>query len=194
MRFTEFTFRIRRTAPLEVFALSPFTESDWKFVLAQLTVVLGPEAERYAALPAARLLGALPYLAGSEDPDRFAVSNLLTFHAAAKARALFDHRPSDDGDIFRRLATIHVGNRADPHIVDYGLTLLALISLNDHDKDQAADRLAGKYNPVVAGKWDPVTLRKDLWADLERSAWINEAFVAAVGSDVTDLAYWSPTS
>jgi hypothetical protein len=75
-----------------------FGDAEWTEVLSHLETILGPEARRYAAVPAARLTAAIPYLAGSEDPDRFAVSNLLTFHGATQARAVFDHRPSDDAD------------------------------------------------------------------------------------------------
>jgi hypothetical protein len=171
--------------------MSQFTEKEWTQVIAHLAEVIGPDAQRYAEVPAARLLAAIPYLADSEDPDRFAVSNLLTFHAMTKARTLFDHRTSDDGDVFRRLATFHVGNKADPQVVDYGLTLLALISLNDHEHDAAADRAAGKYNPVNAGKWDTGAIRKELVATLDRSSGLNATFLAAVGMDVTNLTWWS---
>lgn len=168
-----------------------FSDSDWKAVLSHLAQVIGPEAERYADNPAARLFASIAAVAGSEDADRFAVSNLLTFHAATKARALFDHRPDDDGDVLRRLATLHVGNQADPKVVDYGLTLLALISLNDHERDAAADRAAGKYNPLNAGKWDAAAIRKDLTATLDQSPANRDAFAAAVPGATTTLGYWN---
>ena len=130
--------------------MTGFTDADWKVALSHLAKVLGPAADAYAANPAARLFAAIPYLAGSEDPDRFALSNLLTFHAAVKDRELFDHRQSDDEDVFRRLAAFHVGNHADPKVVDHGLTLLALISLNDHVKDLEADKLSGEEQKKLA--------------------------------------------
>jgi len=170
----------------------PFTEQDWNLALSNLAEVVGPEALSHSQNAAARVLAALPYLAGSEDPDRFAVSNLLTFHAATKVRALFDHRPDDDADVFRRLATIHVGNHADPRVVDYALSLLALISLNDHQKDREADARANKYNPVGAGVWDPLLLRKELLHNLDHSPSLKAAFTLAVPEATTDLEYWIP--
>jgi len=170
--------------------MSQFTDKEWNQTIAHLAAVIGPDAQRYAKVPAARLLAAIPYLAGSEDPDRFAVSNLLTFHGMTKARSLFDHRATDDGDVFRRLATFHVGSQADPKTVDYGLTLLALISLNDHEHDGQADRTAGKYNPVNAGAWDPAATRKDLLATVNQSPTLKETYQSAVGMDVTTLSWW----
>jgi hypothetical protein len=157
-----------------------FTDKEWKEALGHLATVIGAEADRYAKVPAAKLTAAIPYLAGSEDPDRFAVSNLLTLHAATKARALFNHRPGDDEDIFRRLAAFHVGNHADPKIVDHGLTLLALISLGDHEHDAAADKKAGKYNPLNSGKWDAKALRKELETDLAKSPGVTATYSAIV--------------
>ena len=148
-------------------------------VLSHVAKVLGPGAEAFANNRRAKLLAALPYLSGSEDPDRFAVSNLMTLHAAAKIPELFDHRPSDDGDVFRRLATVHVGNRSDPRVVDYGLTLLALLSLEEHERAGSAP--ADRYNPVKSGAWDSVALRRELEADLARSSFLKEAFQAVVG-------------
>lgn len=170
--------------------MSQFTDKEWKEALAHLATVIGADATRYEKVPAAKLFAAIPYLAGSEDPDRFALSNLLTFHAATKARAVFNHRPSDDDDIFRRLAAFHVGNHADPKVVDYGLTLLALISLSDHEHDIEGDKKSGKYNPIAAGKWDTKAIRSNLRADLDKSPALKESF-AAVVPDAELLSWWS---
>jgi len=170
--------------------MSAFTEKDWETVLAHLADVIGADAQRYAKVPAAKLTAAIPYLAGSEDPDRFAVSNLLTFHGATKARKLFNHRPDDDADIYRRLAAFHVGSKADPKVVDYGLTLLALISLADHEHDAEGDRKAGKYNPLNAGKWDPKALRKELEGELEKSASLKATYEPILPTESVKYA-WS---
>lgn len=169
--------------------MNTFSDKDWENVMNHLTDVLGGDAARYARLPTARLVAAIPYLAGSEDPDRFAVSNLLTFHGAAKARKLFDHRSSDDTDIFRRLAAFHVGSKADPKVVDYGLSLLALVSLSDHERDAEGDRKTGKYNPVNAKVWDVPTVRKELQDELDRSPTLKATF-ASVADPALVGAVW----
>lgn len=170
--------------------MSQFTEKEWNEALGHLATVIGSEAQRYAKVPAAKLFAAIPYLANSEDPDRFALSNLLTFHAATKARAVFNHRPSDDEDVFRRLAAFHVGNHADPKVVDYGLTLLALISLSDHEHDIEGDKKSGKYNPVANGKWDAAAIKKNLQTDLDKNPALKESFAAAVPEAMVSGPYW----
>ncbi len=75
---------------------------------------------------------------------------------------------ADDEDVFRRLATFHVGNHAEPRVVDYGLTLLALMTLSNHERDADKDRSTGRYNPLNTKKWDADTVRKELLADLAK--------------------------
>jgi len=179
-----------RSLPTPRVAGRPFTDVEWNQVLGHLADVIGDEASRYAKIPAAKVAAAISYLAGSEDPDRFAVSNLLTFHAATKARSLFNHRPSDDGDILRRLATIQFGTLADPHTVDYGMTLLALISLSDHEHDQQDDRKIGKYNPVTEGRWDAAALKKKLEAHLEGDPRLRQEFALVLGGDLSPMGFW----
>jgi len=160
--------------------VAPFTDKDWKNILSTLAEVIGPEAQNYAQDQSARLTAAIPYLANSEDPDRFAVSNLLTFHASGKAPSLFDHRTTDDSDVFRRLATFHVGNQSEPRVVDYGLTLLALRQLAQHEQNAEADRRSGKYNPLNSEKWNAQAIRSELEAELAKSPWMGDQFESAL--------------
>jgi len=179
-----------RSLPTPRVATGSFSEADWAEVLDHLAQILGPEARRYSAVPAAKIAAAIPYLAGSEDPDRFAVSNLLTFHGATKARALFNHRPSDDTDVLRRLACFHVGQLSDQRVVRYGLTVLSLISLGDHQHDVEEDRRIGKYNPVAEGRWDIEALMTSLEADLGKNQSLRKAFEAVVGGELSPMGFW----
>jgi hypothetical protein len=140
-----------------------FTPEDWNRLLLLLTKAIGPAANAFSTSPAARLMAAIPYLSGSEDADRFAVSNLMTLHAARQLPELFGPRAGDETDLFRPLATFHVGNHADPRVVDYGLTLLAWLAL---------------------GAEATPSQRDELRANLDRSPWMKERFLEAVGSDV----------
>lgn len=171
--------------------MNRFTEELWQQALANLALVIGNDAQKYLKNPAAKLFAAIPYLSGSEDPDRFALSNLLTFHAATKARAVFNHRPSDDADPFRRLACFHVGNQADPKVVDYGLTLLAMISLGDHEHDRDGDKKAGKYNPLNEGKWDAAQIRSELQTELDKSPALKASFGEVVPEASVRGGWWS---
>jgi len=180
-----------RALPTPRVAPHSFTGAEWTLVLGHLAQVIGPEAFRYADIPAAKLVAAIGYLAGSEDPDRFAVSNLLTFHAATKARALFNHRPSDDADVLRRLATIQFGALANRKVVEYGMTILALISLGDHEHDRETDRLEGKYNPIAEGRWSATHLRSRLNSELKKNLELKDLFNTVVGQDLSILNWWA---
>jgi hypothetical protein len=63
-------------------------------------------AGRLAANKTARLVAAIPYLAGCAEPRRRALAHLGTFVLADSdgARRDFDHKPEDDVDALRRLA------------------------------------------------------------------------------------------
>src|SRR5512133_651922 len=100
--------------------MATFTDAVWGSLVNDLVSILGPGAQSYSGKRVARLVAAVPYLAGSEDPDRFALANLLTLHGAIAARKVFDHRASDDADIYRRLSTFKCGAQADQGIVRYG--------------------------------------------------------------------------
>lgn len=147
--------------------MAAFTDADWGSLVECLVSILGPGARAYSGKRVARLVAAVPYLAGSEDPDRFALANLLTLYAATVARAVFDHRLSDDADLYRRLATFRCGPKSDERIVGYGVNLLALIMISDYLKDAADDEAAGKYNPFNSGAWDAESAKSGLLADLE---------------------------
>ena len=181
---------VDRTIPTPRVAAHEFTEAVWTQNLADLATVIGPEALRYAAVPAAKLVAAIAYLSGSEDPDRFTLSNLLTFHAATKARSVFNHRPSDDADVMRRLSTAHFGSLADTTTVAYGMNLLALISLGDHEHDSEADRRAGKYNPVAEGHWNVATLRAELLDQVEANPTMKSLF-GPLAKDMGTMSFWS---
>ncbi len=158
--------------------MARFTEEDWKGVLSALSDVIGDASDAYVSDPEARLVAAIPYLAGSEDADRFSLSNLLTLHGSRKASAFFGFRTSDQ-DIFRRWATYHVGNQSEPRVVDFGLTLLALGSLAKFEKLASDDRKKGTPNPVTSGLWNP-GLRAELEAELAKSPWLQDEFEKAV--------------
>lgn len=146
--------------------MAQFAEQDWKNVVNHLTDVLGDAGKAYQDKQVAKLVAAIPYLAGADDPDRQAVSNLLILHAATKARKLFDHRESDNADLQRRIAAFEFGPKADPKVVQYGKNLLTLIMLSDHEKDLEADKKAGKYNPLAAGVWNASAQKKQVEAAL----------------------------
>jgi hypothetical protein len=169
--------------------MATFTDAVWGSLVKDLVSILGPGAEAYSGKRVARLVAAVPYLSGSEDPDRFALANLLTLHGATVARKVFDHRASDDADIYRRLACYKCGAQADQEIVKYGLALLALIMVSDYKKDAEADKQAGKYNPLNAGKWNADNLQSALVSEL-KSDWESAALYDPLMTPAQAMGAW----
>ncbi len=104
----------------------------------------------------ARLVAAIPYLAGCDNPDRSAVGNVASYIVAKNPvmRDIFDHRSSDDRHIMGRLWGISHFEGGDKRIIQRGRNLLLLTMVSNYGKDQTADDILGKYNPVSRGIWD----------------------------------------
>ena len=125
------------------------------------------EQSRFTASSAARLVGALPYVAGCKNPERTALSHLAVFILASqkKARTVFDHAPSDDGDPLARLESISHFPGGDPAVIRKGMALLALLMLGGYEKDKAKDAASGEYNPLNAGAWKAEEMKTRLRAE-----------------------------
>ncbi len=127
------------------------------------------ETEKLRSSKAAKVIGALPYIAGAREPERVAIAHLGTFVLAGRdrSRLVFDHKASDDADVLARLEPIADHPGADKALVDRGLRLLALMMLAGYAKDQDKDRDAGEYNPLISGSWSIEPVREALLKDIE---------------------------
>jgi hypothetical protein len=152
-----------------------FTKATWKRLVATIASGFAMDKERAAAFEAnatAKLIGALPYLALCREPERCAVAHLAAFvigGAKGSARELFDHRESDNYDVFARLSVLGSFEGGDPAIINRGMKLLAIVMIAGYKKDAAADKAAGRYNPVAAGVWKADALIATLTASVEAS-------------------------
>lgn len=121
------------------------------------------EYDRFVCSPTARLIGLLPQFAGTETPKRDGCSNLAVYLMSIRTtKAYYAHQPCDDRDVFARLHDIMNFNGGDRNILEKGMSLLALMMLNDYKRDQREDREASKYNPIDSGAWDYDTIRRSL--------------------------------
>jgi len=113
------------------------------------------ERTRFAAKPIARLIAALPYIAGCERPERTAIEHLGVYVLSVRCtRYAFFATPDDDRDILARLEPIMRFRGGRRSIIERGMALLALNMVADYSRDQGVDRVLGKYNPIAAGAWD----------------------------------------
>jgi len=140
----------------------------------------------------AKLIGAIPFLAGCESPCRTAVSHVSIYLIAKHPvmRDIYDHQPGDDFDIINRLFDIKHFRGGKKKIIQRGMELLMLTMLSNYQKDQTADELMGKYNPIYAKKWNYEPTRKLLTERIKsvRCPEMDEIF----GIDDGTEGWWDP--
>ena len=141
-------------------------EATWNEVadsLADAFRMQPHEREWFKNKPVARLIAAIPLMAGCHDAERTAVAHLGTYLLSIKStKPYFNATTTDDTDIFERLrlGTNFVGG--DQSVIDKGMSMLALSMVIDYARDIDEDAKRGKYNPVESGAFDYQTVRTDL--------------------------------
>jgi hypothetical protein len=136
-----------------------WNEMVWTELTERLSLFLSLSKEQSVKLKESRLaelIGAIPFLAGCTEPEKQAMTHLLTtFLASHKAgKDLFSHNFSHNYSLQKRLEPISHFEGGNREILKRGMDLLAVIMLSDHKKDSFMDRRKGKYNPLNAGIWN----------------------------------------
>ena len=126
------------------------------------------ERARFRDKPVARLIAAIPFLAGCDQPARTAVAHIGTYILSVRdTKPFFNADPTDDGDILARLRLIMNFRGGDAAIIDRGMALLALTMIVDYKRDIQIDAAMGKYNPVASGSFDYDIMQADLVRRIE---------------------------
>lgn len=136
-----------------------FPEKAWKEIASIISSSFSMDAGRSKRLLSnhtAKLIAALPYLAGCREPERTALAHLATFVVAGSGagESVFDHKAGDDYDALARLATIGGFEGGDLAIIGKGMDNLAIMMIRGYMKDLQRDKDKGLYNPVGQGRWD----------------------------------------
>lgn len=111
-----------------------------------------------------RMFALLPSIADCPNPEGVGFLNTTVYLAERRGgRDLFVHKEADDRDPLNRLKPFeHLMTGGDPEIIRKGLLHAAIVMVNDYHTDQAEDKSAEKYNPIVQKRWDYSTMLKDL--------------------------------
>lgn len=128
------------------------------------------EAERahIHASHTARLIAALPFMAGCKEAQRTALAHLSLYVLAERgAQDIFDHCPADDSDIRARLRLGMQFVGGDTAIINRGMDLLCLQMLCGYERDRNKDRDTGVYNPLNSGAWQYEALTTELVSRIE---------------------------
>jgi hypothetical protein len=136
-----------------------FPEETWNSIVPIVSSAFSMDdsrSERLRANTTAKLIAAIPFLAGCREPERTALAHLGTYVIAGceSGEAVFDHKATDNYDVLARLATIASFEGGDPAIIARGMKLLASIIIRGYQRDIASDQAKGLYNPVGAGAWN----------------------------------------
>ncbi|MFW5776408.1 MAG: hypothetical protein ACOCZB_03885 [Spirochaetota bacterium] len=126
---------------------------------------------RFLQKPIARLIAALPFLAGCDRPERTAALHLGAYVLSTQStRHLFFAVPEDDADVYARLEPIMQFQGGDEGIIGRGMALIAHNMVVDYQRDREIDRALGKYNPVASGAWNAEALIAQLRARIRQIA------------------------
>jgi hypothetical protein len=135
-----------------------FPEAKWAEIagsVADAFRMTAEEKQQFGEGRIARLIAAIPFLAGCEEAERTAVAHLGTYVLSLReTKPYFNSRPGDGITVLERLRLISEFKGGDARIIERGLCLLALNMVADYKRDIEEDARLGKYNPVAAGAWD----------------------------------------
>ena len=136
-----------------------FKDQEWKELVSIISASFSLNEQRRQSLmgnATAKLIAAIPFLAGCREPGRTALAHLATFMVACgdAGQRIFDHKASDNYDVLARLATVSHFEGGDPAIINKGMKLLARMMIEGYKKDRDSDKAKGLYNPVGDGTWD----------------------------------------
>jgi hypothetical protein len=129
----------------------------------------------------AKIITALPHLAECKHPERTALINLLRM-AEAHRDTVFDATPGEG--LGKRMFDIAGFRSGNEKVIRYGIGLLELASLEDHQWDIRDDAREGKYNPIHAGEID---YKKEKGAIRERLRGIWKASSTAARKALSEL-------
>ena len=103
-----------------------------------------------------------------EEWDYLATETAKVFNLSKKEAEIrgfqknYAHLPSDDDDIFNRLAFISNFDGGNPAIIEHGMYILAYIMVEGYKRSKEKDLKNGIYNPISNGKWNYRKLKNKL--------------------------------
>ncbi|OHD79151.1 MAG: hypothetical protein A3J97_01255 [Spirochaetes bacterium RIFOXYC1_FULL_54_7] len=171
---------------------SLFTEELWLEIADNLAAAfrMNPlEADTLRKNRMARLVAALPFLAGCEDAGRTAVAHLGTYLLSVReTKRWFCATPEDSSSIMERLRLGSSFKGGDKDILQRGMSLLALNMISDYKRDLSEDAALGKYNPLGAGDFKfEETVEELEWAIAKRPCDEMDEIITA---GEMPLSYW----
>lgn len=152
---------------------SPWNLKEWDYLVTEISNVFrftNEEKDVFSNNPTAKLIASIPFVANCIEPERTAIAHLCLYVAELKGFQKYcSHVPSDDSDIFNRLAFISTFEGGNKTIIEHGMNILALIMIENYKRTEKSDKANGIYNPFVAGTWNYKQIKNKLLWDINKT-------------------------
>ena len=142
--------------------------SEWNYLVNEVSKVFRfdeKEKLQFENSNTAKIIASIPFEAECNEPERTAIAHLCLYVAEIRGFQKYcSHLPSDDSDIFNRLAFISTFEGGNKEIINHGMNILALIMLEGYKISIKKDRNNNMYNPILSGEWNYQSIKnKLLW-------------------------------
>lgn len=139
---------------------------EWNYLVEEISKVFRfseDERNHFTNSYTAKIIATIPFEAGCKEPERTAIAHLCIYIAEIRGfQKYYAHLPSDDNDIFNRLARISTFEGGNKNIINHGMNILALIMIEGYKKSMDKNRINNVYNPLVSRKWNYQSIKNKL--------------------------------
>lgn len=150
---------------------SELTEYTWNYFVKEMKKIFHfsyRELKNFRKCKIAKLIASIPFVAGCKEPERTAIAHLCIYVAEIRGfQKYFAHLPSDDVDLFNRLAFISTFEGGNKEIIEHGMNLLALSMIEGYHKSEEEDKKSQIYNPFISGAWDYKVKKEEIRLNIQ---------------------------
>ena len=143
-----------------------FIIPEWAYFVSEIQKIYrltDEETEKLSNSSTARIIAAIPFVAGCYRPEVTAIAHLSLYMNEIKGFQKYCACSMlDDNDIYERLEPISHFRGGDKKIIKCGMDTLAYIMVEGYHKSAKADAENGNYNPFNTGNWNYKILKKML--------------------------------
>lgn len=139
---------------------------EWDYFVSEIKTIYrltDEEAAEFADSKTAKIIAAIPFVAGCYRPEVTAIAHLSLYMNELKGFQKYCAcNMLDDSDLYERLEPISHFRGGDQKIIQCGMDTLAYIMVEGYHKSAKADLEDGVYNPFNTGNWNYKSLKKML--------------------------------
>jgi len=167
----------------------------WKETCGSLFKMMpsfSPVSDKVRRNPVARLIGWLPYLAKTDQPERDSITNLTVYLMASygSSKEIFSHSKDDSNSVYVCLSSLMNFTRGNEELLCRGLSLISMVLLNHYQILKKDDQRQGRINPLNTGAWDYAALMKELEDNVNSVPCRKMDHILNLES--ISLCYWNP--